>query len=188
MSTHKDIQAERCLVIDCSELPGFVALTENPALRQGILRELNEESQQILLAASVIRTQIYRTATESFLKSDYDVFMRLRKLGYQPDEICNALASAWIREEDKFYLPKISWSSRIDGKIFCLMTSVFLSLLSLVGLIIFLRHQNPELGATLLYFEPVLAGIGIFLTFAYYFFIDRLRLALIRFKKLKKDY
>ncbi len=145
----------------CSEIKEYVSLAKNATLKSAILKDTDTEESFVERASILIQQQVLGAIPYRGHGGSYDFMNRLRARGYETADISHALALAWLRNEDHFHLQKLGWIHQRNRQGWLMAISVILASVTVLVGILVLRVNSPELAALILWFEPVMAGLGV---------------------------
>lgn len=149
----------------CSQMPEFAWLKLHPTLRTEILQRHQGSSHrmqaQIKDATALVELHVFQRMN---YRGDGHAFLnRLQHKGYAREQIAQALAKAWLSEQDEFELPRRSHWLLVHNLWVQVLFSLAVSIGLLEVVLTLLRHSHPTLAMYLLAFPPLLgiAGFGL---------------------------
>lgn len=159
----------------CSQLPEFAWLERNTTLKTETMQKHEGASDAVqarlndatvLVELHVFKRMDYRGDGHAFLN-------RLLHKGYAREQIAQALAKAWLSEQEQFELPRRSRWQLVHK----LWAQVVFSLITSIGILALalkvLRHSHPAVAIYVLALPPLLGIAGFCLLFPILWIVKR---------------
>lgn len=176
ISSSVEVKPRVVTLFSCSKLPEFDWLKRNTLLKTDIMQKHEGASDpshaRVLEAAELVELHVFKRMD---YKGDGHAFLnRLLHQAYAREQVAQALAKAWLSDQEYFELPRRSRWHLVHK----LWAQVLFSLLLSIGLLSLglkvLRHSHPNFAVALLALPPLLGIVGFCLLFPILWLVKRL--------------